>query len=257
MNDGYNLKDIQLAFEDTNEEKDSLLEQQALLFSEMLVDFDFLSLHRDDIPITYYVAGYIARRLIKKTKCQICHKLFSKNQEEINVEVDSTDATVEEVRAGEQFINQVSRGGLIKPSQLLNVVAAHANSLCKFIKGNQDLLKALISSKNSRTVFTKAFVSKLNESSTTTPVLEAKCESGHKFIGHVPIISNVIFNIFSKNYVAEQNSLIHKSRKRAKESETVEDEKKIKRDPCEMKKKIEIRKIIVFDSMYGHYVRNC
>ena len=61
-------------------------------------------------------------------------------------------------------------------------------------------------------------------------------ESGHKFIGHVPIISNVIFNIFSKNYVAEQNSLIHKSRKRAKESETVEDEKKIKRDPCEMKK---------------------
>ena len=52
------------------------------------------------------------------------------------------------------------------------------------------------------------------------------------------MVSNVIFNIFAKNFVAGQNSAIHKERKRSNTTKADDDEKPaLKRNPCEMKKK--------------------
>ena len=217
----------------------------------MITSFNFSGLKMYDKPITYYVAGYIARRLIKMTNCENCHNLFSDKKEPISVEVDTTDASAEQLKAGNEFVDEISRGGLIKPSQLLNVVAAHANELWRYIKNNNDVLTTLISSANSRAVFTKTFISKLKERSTTKSIVEAKCKSDHSFSDYVPIVSNVMFNIFAKNFAAEANSAIHKERKRNKtkdkkdndkgNSSNIDDDekpsKKLKRDPCSMKQK--------------------
>ena len=100
VKDGYTLKDVKVAFEDCEDEKNAELENPALLFAEMIESFDLSCLSKNDKPITYYVAGYIARRLIKKTKCTNCHILFSESQEQITVEVDFNDATEDDKRRG-------------------------------------------------------------------------------------------------------------------------------------------------------------
>ena len=54
VKDGYTLKDIKVAFEDCEDEKNAELENQALLFAEMIESFDFSCLSKNDKPITYY-----------------------------------------------------------------------------------------------------------------------------------------------------------------------------------------------------------
>ena len=54
---------------------------------------------------------------------------------------------------------------------------------------------------------------------------------------YVPLVSNVIFDIFAKNFVADQNSVIHIERKRSNTTKADDEKPASKRNPCEMKKK--------------------
>ena len=182
VKDGFNLKEINDVFQSSNDEKDLQLRQQVDEASKLIENFNFSSLDPDDKPITYYVAGYIARQLTKKTKCHDCQELFSKNQEPLSVEIDYSGATERDTKTGEEFVNAISRGGLIKPSDLLNIVAAHANDLWKYIKTNPHILKVFMSSINSRSLFTKVFLKKLEESSATDAIMNTTCKSDHKFL---------------------------------------------------------------------------
>ena len=234
IDDGYNLKDIKNAFEYVEEKKNLALQLETDDFLDMIEEYDFSTLFVDDRPVTYYVAGYIARRLIKQTKCQHCHTLFSKSQENITVEVDETNARPEDLKAGEEFIDAVSRGGLTKPSELLNIVCAHANDLWRYIKNNSRLRATLLSSTNSRSVFTNVFVAKLEHCVSTESITKVTCRSGHSYVNYISIAANVMFNIFGKNYASDINSNIHKGRKRDKPSAGIDVEAE-KRDPMLMK----------------------
>ena len=48
----------------------------------------------------------------------------------------------------------------------------------------------------------------------TLTILEQKCENSHPFSERIKSIGARIFNIFSKNFVAELNNTIHEERKR-------------------------------------------
>ena len=93
----------------------------------------------------------------------------------------------EEKKRGQQFIDEISRGGLIRPTDLLNIAAAHANDLCRFITNNEEILKTLVNSVNSRTVFTKGFIDKLKTLSSTRKILDTTCSLGHKFAEYVSV----------------------------------------------------------------------
>ena len=132
-------------------------------------------------------------------------------------------------------MESISRGGLIKPSDLLNIVAAHANDLWKYIKTNPHILKVFVSSINSRSLFTKVFLKKLEESSATDAIMNTTCKSDHKFLPYVQLISNAMFNIFAKNVVSDFNSIIHQTRKRDKAMDDGDEKGAQKRDPSLMK----------------------
>ena len=234
VRDGFNLKEIKDVFQSSEDEKNSLLQQQINQALNLIEGFSFSSLSTDDKPITFYVAGYIARQLIKKTKCQDCQALFRKNWETLAVKIDVNGATEHDTKAGEEFIDAIARGGLIKPSDLLSIVAALANDLWKYIKSVSQIRKFFLSSVNARSVFTKVFIEKLDESSATDCIANTTCKSGHKFTHFVQMISNAMFNIFAKNTVSEANSKIHQTRKRDKSKDDGDDAQK--RDPILVRK---------------------
>ena len=60
------------------------------------------SLSEDSTEVSYYIAGYVARKILVRSKCQDCAPLM----------VNHTDPNKE-------YFNLVSRGGLIDPSQEL------------------------------------------------------------------------------------------------------------------------------------------
>ena len=61
VRDGFNLKEIKDVFQSSEDEKNSLLQQQINQALNLIEGFSFSSLSTDDKPITFYVAGYIAR----------------------------------------------------------------------------------------------------------------------------------------------------------------------------------------------------
>ena len=233
MSDGYTLKEISDIFETAREEQDLQLEQEAIHFACMLSDFDF-SESLSDVPIIYYVAGYICRQLIKATKCKDCHALFSENQESLTVVIEDNGLTDEDVKEGKAFVEAISRGGLTKPSDVLHVVCMHASDLFRFIRKDFELKKELLGSINSRSLFVEAFLVKLDEQESTHSILSIKCKSEHSFSSAVRKIVVAMFNLFAKNLIADVNSEIHKNRKRNKDAEG---EKEVKRDPSKMKSK--------------------
>ena len=209
---GYNMKEIANIFSKVGE-SDEVTKQESVTFIEMLCEFRF-SRHHNDVAITYYVAGYVSRGLTKKVKCQDCRLLFS-NGEALPVQVENVDASPEELKVGNSFVDSINRGGLIKPSDLLFITCLHATELYAYIKDDPFLQKELISSKNSRSLFVEVFVQKLEEFDCTKKILDIQCASKHSFRAHCLHLATVMFNLFGKNLAAEYNNIIHKERKRA------------------------------------------
>lgn len=90
----------------------------ALLPSEVLGD----SLQLDQAEgIVYYIAGYIARSILKRTRCDSCPCLLvvSREAPEISVQDEENEETVQ---AKEKFLRFVDRGGLVTPSELVACV---------------------------------------------------------------------------------------------------------------------------------------
>ena len=130
-------------------------------------------------------------------------------------------------------MDAVSRGGLIKPSDLVHVICMHASDLFRYIKGDEKLKKQLLSAINARKLFVEVLVTKMEEQECTNSLLEIECKSKHSFESHIRRIGFSMFNIFAKNLTAEINSKIHEKRKRTPASE----EPDVKRDKSVMKAK--------------------
>ena len=62
---GYQLKEIKGMFDIVKSMKNLLVQEYAVEFSDNLSEFKFTK-STSDIPITYYVAGYISKILFKK-----------------------------------------------------------------------------------------------------------------------------------------------------------------------------------------------
>ncbi len=225
------MSDIRNIFQDSKNEQLEQIQQEAINFSCSLENFDF-SESLSDVPIIYYVAGYICRQLIKSTKCKDCHELFSENQESLSVILEDNGLSEDDVLKGKAFVDAISRGGLTKPSNLLHVVCMHAWDLFRHIHSSVILKKELLVATNSRSVFVEAFICKLNEQECTHSLLSINCKSHHDFSTYIRRAAIAKFNMFAKNMVTEMNGVIHENRKREKPSKEQE-----KRDPTAVKSK--------------------
>jgi hypothetical protein len=81
-----------------------------------------MSEERED-AIIYFVSGYIARVILKTTKCQLCSQLICESRDMPPV-LFCDDANSEPDRKT-AFLDQINRGGLVKPSDLVCSVVVY------------------------------------------------------------------------------------------------------------------------------------
>ena len=112
--------------------------------------------------------------------------------------MDVNGVSDDELLAGKAFIDAISRGGLIKPSDLLHVVCMHASDLYQYISGDESLKKELFSAVNSRALFVEVFHAKMEEQEATNSILEIQCKLKHSFTKYTWHISVAMFNMFAK-----------------------------------------------------------
>ena len=110
------MKEIKEIFSPANEKSAEISKARGREFCKVLESFEFEK-PTTDVPITYYVLGYISRQLITSSSCDSCKSsLLSDKQENLSVNVDEALATAEDLAEGKMFIELISRGGLVKPS---------------------------------------------------------------------------------------------------------------------------------------------
>ena len=100
---------------------------------------------------------------------------FAENEIEIN-DADCYDNT----SAKDEFISIVTRGGLLKPSDIVYITSAHAWAMYCHIRDDDVCKNILLSSSNPRHVFCATFVEKLHENETNA-ILTSSCVNGHLF----------------------------------------------------------------------------
>ena len=120
-------------------------------FIFLLSDYDFskdLDVDDADRSATNYYAGYIVRSFSRaKSQCEDCFQMLSGGL----AETTSGDFTGD-------FTAAVSRGGLLKPSDLLLMTSLHACSFWSKIRKDEDLRKMLLATTNPKEVFVGCLV---------------------------------------------------------------------------------------------------
>ncbi|QQP39506.1 Putative LOC101234561, partial [Caligus rogercresseyi] len=161
-----------------------------------------------DEGAVFYVAGYVAQKLVKSTKCQACQEIVSKGKTvpritfDVGVDQESKDLSIKSTK--DDLISLVTRGGLTYPSDA---------TFYGQIMENQELRQLFMRFKNPQ----KSFVAALMEILLVQEdkyLLAMKCTNEHSFSSLLPDIFSRFFNCMSKNHVSEINDTIHNSKKR-------------------------------------------
>ena len=108
---GFTISEIKDIFQTSNTVKDSDMKSSTTTLSSAVstLAFNSVTLPESDESILFYTAGYIARKLVKQTKCASCKEmLFCKNA------VIPLEAENENIDVGNrsEFLDLVDRGGL-------------------------------------------------------------------------------------------------------------------------------------------------
>ena len=218
---GFQMSDLKNIFAatDNSTTSDSLTDELTAV-SQLIPEYSLsesLVVAPEDQAIIYYVAGAIVRSILKKfTKksCDKCCSLLSGGifgEGEVTIHENLTD---EISREKEEFVSLVTRGGLLKPSDLVYVTCVHAWSLYHSIKDSNDAFNLLLSSSNPRTLFTEFFITILEDNDSMTETLKTSCGNGHTFLTFAKRAVSTFFNLMAKNYVSNMNDQIHAGKKR-------------------------------------------
>ena len=213
---GFNLSDIKDIFED-GETESHHLESNVMEMLENVENFSFEKLQNEhDEAIVYTVAGYIARNLIKNmSPCQDCSNMLSPGKVPLPLNFDATEnISSPEENIKEEFVRNITRGGLLKPSDLLYVICTHAHMMYTFIINDEQKKEILLASCNPRKVFVETFIQKCESNEFANIILENMCNQGHSIRPFIVKALTTMFNIFAKNLIADNNSEIHQKGKR-------------------------------------------
>ena len=113
---------------------------------------------------------------------------------------DGLEPTAEESDSKVEFLKMISRGGLLKPSNSLNILCCHAPSLFLKLTDTEENKKLLVSSTiNPRSVYVEVLIRKLESCVNTKGLLEIKCSNDHALNVYMKRIGKTMFNLFAKN----------------------------------------------------------
>jgi hypothetical protein len=120
------LKDITKMFGASSETTETEIQSSSsLLLGVLTIDNLSRGFNADGAEgVVFYIAGYIARSLLKKEKCDSCFGLLARSR-------DAPEITAEDIDASgkSDLIKAVDRGGLVTPSDLVYIVCGHSLEL--------------------------------------------------------------------------------------------------------------------------------
>ena len=221
----FSKRDIDDIFKPVIGNEDEVIEAADSLISLLGIPDISTSMAREkqsDQCALYFVAGYFARSVVKRKKCEGCKELLISDgeKEEPKFDSDDEDEEDEEVQENKQaFLHQINRGGLTSPSNMVFVASVCIWEFFSNLSKDQCAKSFLLSCKNPQATFAKALEKILPEKEETSAILESSCSNGHKFGPLFDELARRYFNIFAKNIVSEENSDIHKGKKRPKKEE--------------------------------------
>jgi hypothetical protein len=165
--------------------------------------------------VVYFVSGYIAKCLLNKVKCQLCVQLICESGAMPPLQfIDDAENADVAVQSRTRFLDQVNRGGLVKPSDLIFLYCLHAHELHKLIFGTEEIKNKFISSQFPRVVFAEVLKKKLECSDTTRNLVNVQCSQSHDFSKYLTRVANTFCNCMLKNFVSEVNDKLHEAKKR-------------------------------------------
>ena len=101
--------------------------------------------------ILFYIAGFLSRAEVKRLKCDSCLSMFVKSKSPPDIVYENLDSSKS------AFLDQVNRGGLFTPTDIVYISVLHARQLYKKIFDKGEIQKKLLSMKNPRDTFASCF----------------------------------------------------------------------------------------------------
>jgi len=127
--------------------------------------------HEEDSCIVFYIAGCFAQSISKSLKCTSCASMIKEDGGiSVSFEVNYSDVA-EEKEARERFLNEINRGGLVRPSELFFIACMHTWSFYYQVKEDNNARKFLLSRPEPRQVSVAAVTMELSSSGETESLL--------------------------------------------------------------------------------------
>lgn len=213
------IKDV-LADQEVEAAEHTQDDSQAVLNSleEAESSLDFTNTTGDE-AIIYYISGYIARSLMKKTACSSCSELLGDKTGAVSVQFAGDVQEQEEIgNAKESLVQLVNRGGLVAPSDLLHTFCTLAHNINSGIFEDAHTRHTFLLSKSPHSVFTSVVLKLLG---TQTTAFDTKCTQGHHVQPLLKQAAGQLSNVMMKNFVSKHNDALHRARKRGHGREAV------------------------------------
>jgi hypothetical protein len=103
-----------------------------------------------DANVIYYVSGYIARSIIRTTKCDHCKECLVTTDQLDPIELDEKLSY-----SAATFLDAINRGGLSRPTDFIFMLVIHYWRVFEEVKSTDVLMEQLYSSTNQRILFVK------------------------------------------------------------------------------------------------------
>lgn len=199
-------------------------EQETILKAEMLeilstLDGNELTVEctdSGDQNIIFYIAGFIARSISKSSKCQACKYLYVASDEVPALtfsEARSGDLTNQEETMRATFLNQVNRGGLCTPTDLVYLSCLYIWNFYQTLVNHESLLDQVYASGNPRTMFAGMVTTLMADGENSSEILKTHCRQEHSFDTTFHQISKKIFNMMTSNYVSQLNDAVRQKKR--------------------------------------------
>ena len=178
------------------------------------------SIDSGDANATFYIAGYLSRKISKKLQCVGCKNMCMQGGT-IEINFDESEILNEkEKMAKEQFLELMDRGGLIKPSDIVYMSCLNIRACFEKIMEHGESRKFLLECDNPRMVFCNAVTEMMEEKADLESILKATCENGCDFSKLLLKFAFCLFNILEVNYVKTTNDFVHMRGKRNYNNDT-------------------------------------
>ena len=179
---------------------------------EQMESNDLVNLHRFDVDVTQtdiescmgylqvliYIAGYCCFAVSKKTKCDSCKDLLTRNED------------IESLPDNNRYIHGISRGALLYPDDAVVNIIMYKYLVINKLTQHAEFTKLL----KPRNVATEITLNVLMDYDAFLPM--NNCDSGHSIEKIQRMLLWVSTNTLLNNYCAKRNDLLTQSERSGK-----------------------------------------